>query len=39
MKHKGLPEKSEERWERIERYVCKEKKGKEEIFPKGKEEK
>jgi len=32
-----LPEKSEERGERIERYVC-EKKGKEEIFTKGKEE-
>ena len=37
MKHKGLPEKSEERGERIERYVCK-KKGKEETFTKGKEE-
>ena len=37
MKHKGLPEKSEEKGERIERYVCK-KKCKEEIFAKGKEE-
>ena len=37
MKHKGLPEKSEERGERIERYVCK-KKGKEETFTKGKED-